>query len=174
MSTLLYGCTTWTLSIRMEKKLDGNYTRMLRAMLNKSWRQHATKKAAIRHSSQKLLKLDEPDMRDIAGEVRTNSWATYSSVTLHMEEQRQIEQLEPIYNSTVPIQDIALRISRERQRKRRDYEIVVLGSLALSRILWFQTGFTPLKEWPCVTSCSWLNGWDNTHNLFTNLWTKFK
>ena len=24
----------------MEKKLDGNYTRMLRAILNKSWRQH--------------------------------------------------------------------------------------------------------------------------------------
>ena len=26
----------------MEKKLDGNYTRMLRAILNKSWRQHPT------------------------------------------------------------------------------------------------------------------------------------
>ena len=33
---LLYGCTTWTLTKRMEKKLDGNYTRMLRAILNKS------------------------------------------------------------------------------------------------------------------------------------------
>ena len=28
-SILLYGCTTWTLTKRMEKKLDGNYTRML-------------------------------------------------------------------------------------------------------------------------------------------------
>ena len=27
----------------MEKKLDGNYTRMLRAILNKSWWQHSTK-----------------------------------------------------------------------------------------------------------------------------------
>ena len=27
----------------MEKKLDGNYTRMLQAILNKSWRQHPTK-----------------------------------------------------------------------------------------------------------------------------------
>ena len=27
----------------MEKKLDGNYTRMLWAVLNKSWRQHTTK-----------------------------------------------------------------------------------------------------------------------------------
>ena len=40
MSILLYGCTTWTLTKRLEKKLDGNYTRMLRAILNKSWRQH--------------------------------------------------------------------------------------------------------------------------------------
>ena len=42
-SILLYGCTTWALTKRLEKKLDGNYTRMLRAILNKSWRQHPTK-----------------------------------------------------------------------------------------------------------------------------------
>ena len=40
---LLYGCTTWTLTKPLEKKLDGYYTRMLRAILNKSWRQHHTK-----------------------------------------------------------------------------------------------------------------------------------
>ena len=40
VSILLYGCTTWTLTKRLEKKLDGNYTRMLRAILNKSGRQH--------------------------------------------------------------------------------------------------------------------------------------
>ena len=33
-SILLYGCTTWTLTKRLEKKLDGNYTRMLHAILN--------------------------------------------------------------------------------------------------------------------------------------------
>ena len=43
VSILLYGCTTWTLTKRLEKKLDGNYTRMLWAILNKSWRQHSTK-----------------------------------------------------------------------------------------------------------------------------------
>ena len=43
VSILLYGCTTWTLTKRLEKKLDGNYTRMLRAILNQSWRQHPTK-----------------------------------------------------------------------------------------------------------------------------------
>ena len=42
-SILLYVCTTWTLTKRPEKKLDGSYTRMLRAILNKSWRQHPTR-----------------------------------------------------------------------------------------------------------------------------------
>ena len=31
-----------------------------------------------------------------------------------MDEQRQDNQLEPVYNSSVPIQDIALKTSRER------------------------------------------------------------
>ena len=46
---LLYGCTTWTLRKRLEKKLDGNYTRMLRATLNKSWRQHPTRNQLYGH-----------------------------------------------------------------------------------------------------------------------------
>ena len=39
----LFNVLTLNVSIyvqRLEKKLDGNYTRMLRAILNKSWRQH--------------------------------------------------------------------------------------------------------------------------------------
>ena len=47
---MLYGCTTWTLTKCMKKKLDDTY-----------------------HPSQKLSKLDEPDMWDTAGEVKTNS-----------------------------------------------------------------------------------------------------
>ena len=48
-SILLYGCTTWTLTKRLEKKLDGNYTRMLGAILNKSWRQHPTRHQLYGH-----------------------------------------------------------------------------------------------------------------------------
>ena len=48
-AVVLYGCTTWTLTKRMEKKLDGNYTRMLQAILNKSWRQHPTKQQLYSH-----------------------------------------------------------------------------------------------------------------------------
>ena len=43
VSILLDGCTTWTLTKRIEKKLDVNCTKMLRAIMNKSWKQHHTK-----------------------------------------------------------------------------------------------------------------------------------
>ena len=36
LSILLYRCTTWTLTKRMKKKLDANYARMLRVILNKA------------------------------------------------------------------------------------------------------------------------------------------
>ena len=49
VSILLYGCTTWTQTKRLEKKLDGNYTRMLQAILNKSWRQQPTKHQLYGH-----------------------------------------------------------------------------------------------------------------------------
>ena len=51
VSILLCGCTKWMLTKRLEKKLDGNYTRMLRAILNKSWRQHPTKPPTSHHEN---------------------------------------------------------------------------------------------------------------------------
>ena len=49
VSILLYGCTTWALTKQLEKKLDGNYTRMLRAILNKSWWQYLTRHQLYGH-----------------------------------------------------------------------------------------------------------------------------
>ena len=48
-------------------------------------------------------------MQVTAGEVRTNPIATYSCGPLQVDQQRQDDQLEPIYNSFVPIQDVALK-----------------------------------------------------------------
>ena len=48
---LRYECTTCTLTKGMEKKLDGNYTRMLRAILNKSWRQYPVRPPTIHHEN---------------------------------------------------------------------------------------------------------------------------
>ena len=46
---LLYGCTIWMLTKCVEKKLDVNYTRMLWAILNKSWKQHHAKRQLYGH-----------------------------------------------------------------------------------------------------------------------------
>ena len=46
---LLYGCTTWMLTKRLEKRIDGNYARMLWAVLNKSWWQDPTKQQLYGH-----------------------------------------------------------------------------------------------------------------------------
>ena len=73
VSILIYGCTTWMLIKQVEKKLDSNYTRMLRAIFNKSWRQHLTKQQLYGHlSALTKTKLDEPDMEDTAEEVKAN------------------------------------------------------------------------------------------------------
>ena len=75
VSIQLFECTTWTLTKRMEKKLDGLYTRMLLAILNKSGRYYSTKlqQYGHYHPSRKLSKLDERDMQDTPGEVGTSS-----------------------------------------------------------------------------------------------------
>ena len=49
VSILLYGCTTWAVTKWLEKKLDSNYTRMLQAILNKTWRKHPTKHQLYGH-----------------------------------------------------------------------------------------------------------------------------
>ena len=39
---LLYGSETWTLPVRLEKRLDGCYTRLLMRVKNLSWKKHPT------------------------------------------------------------------------------------------------------------------------------------
>ena len=89
----------------------GGYTRMLQAILNKSWRQHPTKQQLYDFlpPSRKLSKLDEQDVLDTVGEV-----VTYSCGPLHMDEQRLDDQLEPTFNSSVLLQDVALKTYQKR------------------------------------------------------------
>ena len=68
---------------------------------------------ATYHPSWKPSKLDEPDMWDTAGEVRANSLVMYYSGPLHTNEQVLDDQLEPIYNSSVPIQDVNKKTFQE-------------------------------------------------------------
>ena len=115
VSILLYGCTTWTLTKRMERKLDGNYTRMLRAILKSPGDSipQSNGYTATYHPSRKRSKSDEPDTRSTAVEVGTSSYGTYSCGPRHMAEQRQDVQLETTFSSFVLIRDVALRICRK-------------------------------------------------------------
>ena len=73
MSVLMYGCTTWILMNHLKKNIDGNYTRMLHVVLNKSMKQYLAKQQLYDHSSLIPSKKGKQDMLDIAGEVRINS-----------------------------------------------------------------------------------------------------
>ena len=75
VSILLYGCTTWTLTKRMEKKLDGT----TQECCTQFWTSPGGNTpqsiicTATYLSSRKLSNLDEPDMQDTAGEAGTSS-----------------------------------------------------------------------------------------------------
>ena len=73
VSILLYGCTTWTLTKHIEKKLDGNCTRMPQAVQTNPGSNipQNSNCTATYLPSLKPSKLDKQDMWDTAEEVRT-------------------------------------------------------------------------------------------------------
>ena len=116
VSILLYGCTTWTLTKRLEKKLDGNYTRMLRAILNKSWRQHATKHQLYGHLPPIKKTIQVRRTRHAGHCWRSRDelmndvliWTpTYARAKLD-------DQLEHTYSSYVRVWDAALKTCQRR------------------------------------------------------------
>ena len=97
VSILLYGCTTWTLTKRMEKKLD-NYTKMLRAILNKAWRQHPKKQQHYGHLPPITKTIQVRRTRHT-----TDCWNNRDELIsdilcgpLHMDEERQDDQLQQL------------------------------------------------------------------------------
>ena len=92
----------------MEKKLDGNYTRMLQALLNNSRRQHPIK--------QQLYGPQQPMMKTIkirwtrrVGPYWRNRDELRSDVLLWTPSAKANDQLGPTYSSSVLIWDVALR-----------------------------------------------------------------
>ena len=115
VSILLYRCTTWTLIKRL-KKLDGNYTRMLRAILNNSWRQHPTRHQLYGHLSP-ITKTIQVRRTRHAGHCWRSRDELISYVLLwtpHMAGQKQDNQHEHTFSSYVRIQDVALKTCQRR------------------------------------------------------------
>ena len=81
VSILLYGCTTWMLTKWLEKKRDGNYTRMLQAISNKSWRQHPTRHQLYGHLPP-IMKTIQVRRTRHAGHCRRNRDELISDVLL--------------------------------------------------------------------------------------------
>ena len=116
VSILLYGCTSWTLTKRLEKKLDANYSRMLQAILNKSWRQQPTKHQLYGHLPP-ITKTIQVRRARHAGHSWRSRDKIISDVLLwapHMAEQKQDSQLEHTYTSSVRIRDVALKTCQMR------------------------------------------------------------
>ena len=159
VSILLYGCTTWRLTKHMEKNLESNYTRMLWAILNNSWGNTplSTNCTATYLPSWKLSKLDVPDMQDTVGEAGASSWVMFYGPP-HMVKQKQDNQLEPTYSSSVRIRDVALRTCQKQLTIGRSGEggsgISVLAAQHDDRI----RGFIPFLKFK------------SEHNM-TRVWT---
>ena len=111
VSILLYGCTTWMLTKCLKKKLDGNYTRMLRAILNKSWCQHPTRHQLYGHLPlfTKTIQVRRTRHAGHCWRSKTNLTVMYSYGPPHMAKQKQDDQLEHTYSGYVRIWDVNLK-----------------------------------------------------------------
>ena len=107
VSILLYGCTTWTLTKQLEKKLDGNYTRILRAILNTSWRQHPTRHQLYGHLPLNTKSIQVRPTRHCRG----SRDELISDVPPHMTGKKQEDQLEHTFSR---IRDVSLKICQRR------------------------------------------------------------
>ena len=134
VAILLYGCTTWTLTKRLKKKLDGNYTRILRAILNKSWRQHPTRHQLYGHLLPITKTIQVRRTRHV-GHCWRSKDKLISDVLIWTSAYGQAKagrQLEHTYNSYVRIRDVALKTCQRRwmigRSGERGSEISVLAA----------------------------------------------
>ena len=112
VSILLYGCTTWTLTKCLKKKLDGNYTRMLRAILNKSWREHSTGHQLYGHLPPITKTIQVRRTRHAGHCWRTSGMKSYGPP--HMAKLKQDDKLEHTCSSYVRIRDVTLKACQKR------------------------------------------------------------
>ena len=107
-SILLYGCTTWTLTKYMEKKLDSNYTRMLWAIMNKYLRQHPRKQQLYSHLPPITKTIQDRRTRD-AG----HCWRNKYKLMWHTPVDPFTWTSKGWMTRSVLIQDIALKTYQE-------------------------------------------------------------
>ena len=112
VSILLYGCTTWTLTKRLEKKLDDNYKQYWTSPGDNT--PQGTNYTATSSPITKTIQVRRTRHEDTAGEARTNSSVMYSYGPPLMAKQKQDYQFEHTYSSYVKIRDVALKTRQRR------------------------------------------------------------
>ena len=93
VSVLLYVCETWTLNKQMNRSLDGCYTRMLRKVLNLSWKQHipnTTLYGDIPPMSHVIRKRRLKFARPATDNIRNNPLLNWSSGNLSTDEEGEV------------------------------------------------------------------------------------
>ena len=116
----------------MEKKLDGNYIRMLRVILSKIWRQHPKKQQLYSHRPPITKTIQVWRTRHVGHCWRSRN-ELISDVLLWTPlhgQQKQDNQPEPTYNSSLPIRDVNPKTCRKQwtigRGSKRGSEISVL------------------------------------------------
>ena len=124
VSILLYVCTTWTLTKRMEKKLDGNYTRMLQATLKMPRKQHPTKHEMYGHLPPitKTIQVRRTRHARHCWRSRVEPISDIIQWTPSHGRAKADDQLKPSYNCSVQIQDVDLKTYRKRWTIEKDGE----------------------------------------------------
>ena len=115
VSTLLYGCTAWMLTKRMEKNIDGINARMLRAILNNAWRQHATKQQLYGHLPpiKKTIKIRRTRHAEHCWRSRGEFIRDVLLWTPSHGRAKSGRPVRPTYSSSVPIRDVDLKTYRK-------------------------------------------------------------
>ena len=128
VSILLYGCITWMLTKHIEKKLDGNSTKILWAVMNESWKQHPTKKKQYGHLPP-IPKAIQIRRTRHAGHCWRRKNELISDVFLWppLHGRASDDQLKPIYNSCEDTECCLEDPSKEEWRERLR-EICATGS----------------------------------------------
>ena len=82
-SVLLYGCETWTLTVELERKLDGCYTKLLRTSLGYSWRDHIRNEVLYGKLPKVTFKIRQRRLR-LAGHCKRHPEESAHHLTLWM------------------------------------------------------------------------------------------
>ena len=133
-----------------KKKLDGNYTRMLQAILNKSWRQHPIKQQLYSHLPPIMKTIKIRWTRHVGHYWRSRNelisdvflWTPSCGLAW------QDDQLQPTYNSSMPIQDVALKTCRKQWTIGRGGERVrnICADSTTWWWWWFVNSYWPLAK----------------------------